>query len=68
MTIFRLLRSLSGPSGAQLERRSVPSLRRPEFEDEDDDEYENEVPHENCKEEILEAHHWAASAAVIGEK
>ena len=40
----------------------MPSLRRPGFEDEDDDEYENEVPHENARKRSWKRT-WAASAA-----
>jgi hypothetical protein len=53
-----------GPIGSKLERRPVPSLRRPGFEDEDDDEYENEVPHENARKRSWKRT-WAASAADI---
>ena len=35
------------------------------FEDEDDDEYENEVPHENARKRSWKR--WAASAAVRGD-
>ena len=52
-----------GPIGSKLERRLAPSLRRPGFEDEDDD----EVPHENAKKRSWKRT-WASSAAVRGEK
>jgi hypothetical protein len=41
-------------------------IRRRGFENEDDDEYENEVPHENARKRSWKR--WAASAAVRSER
>jgi hypothetical protein len=52
--------------GGALPEFSQSLLLTNALEDEDDDEYENEVPHENARKRSWKR--WAASAAVRGEQ